>query len=134
MFNDMLFAISIVALSQFAIYYWRAVLAGVAAQPVSDRVLTAAHVENGRLTSAHFETLAGLHDLTPDLFPNRSGLGLVRLYFRMVESLNSLVGNRMPAVAAWSERERVICARYAAVQVGRRLQANLELAASLRSC
>ena len=31
-------------------------------------------------------------------------------------------------------RERVICARYAAVQVGRRLQANLDLAASLRSC
>jgi hypothetical protein len=134
MFNAMLFAISIVALSQFAIYYWRAVLAGVAAQPVSDRVLTAAHVENGRLTSKHFETLAGLHDLTPDLFPNRGGLGLVRFYFRAVEALNSVVGSRMPAVAAWSERERVICARYAAVQVGRRLQANLELAASLRSC
>jgi hypothetical protein len=134
MFSAMLFAISIVALSQFALYYGRAVLAGVAALPVSDRVLTAARVENGRLTSDHFETLAGLHDLTPDLFPNRSGLGLVRLYFRLVESLNSLVGSRMPAIAAWSERERVICARYAAVQVGRRLQANLELAASLRSC
>jgi len=40
----------------------------------------------------------------------------------------------MPALAAWSEQERAICARYAAVQVGRRLQANLELAASLRSC
>jgi hypothetical protein len=61
-------------------------------------------------------------------------LGLVRFYFRAVEALNSIVGSRMPAVAAWSERERVICARYAAVQVGRRLQANLELAASLRSC
>jgi len=31
MFNAMLFAISIVALSQFAIYYWLAVLAAVAA-------------------------------------------------------------------------------------------------------
>jgi len=28
----------------------------------------------------------------------------------------------------------VICARYAAVQVDRRLQANLDLAESLRSC
>jgi hypothetical protein len=134
MFAAMLFAISIVALAQFGLYYWRAVLSGVAAQPVSDRVLSAARVENGRVTQQHFETLAGLHDLTPDLYPNSSGLGLVRLYFRVAEGLDALVGNRIPAVAAWSIRERVICARYAAVQVDRRLQANLQLAASLRSC
>ncbi len=54
MFSLMLLAISIIALSQFALYYWRAVLAGVAAQPVSDRVLVAAQVENGRLTPQHF--------------------------------------------------------------------------------
>ena len=129
MFSAMLFAISIAALSQFAIYYWRAVLAGVAALPVSDRVLAAAHVEDGRLLPQHFETLAGLHDVTPDLQPNSSGLGLVRVYYRLVQGLGML-----PALTAWSERERVICARYAAVQVGRRLQANLDLVASLRSC
>lgn len=134
MFSAMLFTISIVALSQFALYYWRAVLAGVAAQPVSERVLAAAQVEDGRLTPQHFATLAGLHDLTPDLQPNRGGLGLVRVYYRVVESLDTMLGKHLPALAAWSERERVICARYAAVQVGRRLQANLELAASLRSC
>ena len=125
----MLFTISVVAFSQFALYYWRAVLAGVATQPVSDRVLAAAHVENGRLLPQHFETLAGLHDLTPDLQPNQTGLGLVRVYYRLVQGLGML-----PALAAWSERERVVCARYAAVQVGRRLRANLELAAALRSC
>ncbi|HEY6263730.1 MAG TPA: hypothetical protein VIW93_02905 [Candidatus Acidoferrum sp.] len=134
MFATMLFAISIVALAQFGLYYWRAVLAGVAAQPVSDRVLSAARVENGRVAPEHFETLAGLHDLTPDLFPNRGGLGLVRLYYRVVQSLDAVAGARIPAVAAWSLHERVICARYAAVQVDRRLQANLQLAASLRSC
>ncbi len=134
MFSAMLFLISIVALSQFALYYWRAVLAGVAAQPVSDRVLVAAQVENGQLTPQHFRTLAGLHDLTPDLYPNCGGLGLVRLYYRLIEGLDSIVGNKIPAIAAWSERERGICARYAAVQVDRRLQANLDLLASLRSC
>lgn len=129
MFAAMLFAISIVALSQFALYYCRAVLAGVAALPVSDRVLDAAHVENGRFLPQHFETLAELHNLTPDLQPKQSGLGLVRVYYRLLQGLGVL-----PMLAAWSERERVVCARYAAVQVGRRLQANLELAASLRSC
>ena len=130
MFSAMLLAISIVALSQFALYYWRAVLAGVASQPVSERVLAAAQVQDGRLSPEHFETLAGLHELTPDLQPHRGGLGLVRVYYRIVRAL----GRHLPGLAAWSERERVICARYAAVKVGLRLQANLELAAALRSC
>ena len=134
MFSAMLLSISIVALSQFALYYWRAVLAGVAAQPVSDRVLVAAQVENGRLKPQDFQTLAGLHDLTPDLHPNRSGLGLVRLYYGVIKGLDAFLGERIPSFAVWSEHERIICARYAAVQVDRRLQANLDLAASLRSC
>jgi len=130
----MLLAITIVALSQFGLYYWRAVLAGMAAQPVSDRVLLAAHLEGGRMKGQDFKRLAGLHDLTPDLRPNGSGLTLVRAYYRMIEGLAVLSGLRMPAVAEWCERERVICARVAAVQIDRRLQANLELAAALRSC
>jgi len=105
MFSAMLLAISIVALSQFALYYWRAVLAGVAAQPVSDRVLVAAQVENGRLMPEHFETLAGLHDLTPDLFPNGSGLGLVRLYYRVIEGLDAFLGQRI-SCAGGLERAR----------------------------
>jgi hypothetical protein len=134
MFATMLLTISIVALSQFALYYWRAILAGVAAQPISDRVLIAARADHGRFTASDFGTLAGLHDLTPELYPNRGGLGFVRLYFHAIEAFGSLVGARVPVVAAWSERERATCARYAAVRIDRRLQANLALAASLRSC
>ena len=134
MFSVMLFAISIVALAQFALYYWRAVLAGVASQPVSDRVLAAARVETGGLTGRDFERLVGLHDLTPDLNPDRGGLGLVRLYYRVIDGFNALASSRIPALATWIEQERTICARYAAVQIDRRLQANLALAASLRSC
>ena len=133
MFSAMLFAVSVVALGQFAVYYWRAVLAGVAAQPVSDQILAAANVEDGHLTSRHFDTLAGLHELTPDLIPNRPGLGLVRFYHCLVEGLNSIAGAKIPSIAAWSEREGILCARYVAVQMDRRLRANLELAASLRS-
>ncbi len=72
--------------------------------------------------------------MTPDLYPNRGGLSLVRAYYRVIEGLDALVGKKIPAFTAWSESERVICARYAAVLVDRRLQANLDLAASLRSC
>lgn len=133
MFSAMLLTFSIVALSQFALYYWRAVLAGVAAQPVSDRVLAAANVDHRRLTADDFGTLAGLHDLTPALIPSKSGLGAVRLYHSLMEGIGILSGRYLPSVASWTERERVICARFAAVQIDRRLQANLALAASLRS-
>src|SRR5690348_11227561 len=126
MFAAMLFAISIVALSQFALYYWRAVLAGVAAQTVSGRVLAAANLEAHRLKGQDFEKLAGLHELTPELRPSGGGLTLVRAYYHIVEGLAALSGARMPALAEWCESERVICARYAAVQIDLRLQANLE--------
>jgi|HubBroStandDraft_6_1064221.scaffolds.fasta_scaffold221355_2 hypothetical protein len=135
MFAAMLLAISVVALSQFALYYWRAILAGVAAQPVSDRVLAAANLEVEGMKGRDFEKLSGLHELTPELGPSGGGgLTLVRAYYRIVAGLGALSGVRMPAVAEWCERERVICARYAAVQMDRRLQVNLALVAALRSC
>ena len=134
MLAAMLFAISIVALTQFAAYYWRAMLAGAAAQPVSDRVLAAAGAQNGQLTGDDFPALVGLHELTPELRSTGSGLNLVRAYYSLVDGIKSVAGSSMPAVSAWSQRELAVCARYAAVQIDRRLQANLELAESLRSC
>src|SRR2546423_5868053 len=133
MFSAMLFSISIVALSQFALSYWRAMWAGAAAQPVSDRTLAAAHVENGHVTGEDFATLVRLHELTPELHNSSNSLGLVRLYYWFVDSIGSIAATRMPAITAWSHRELAICAQYAAVQVDRRLQANLELASSMRS-
>jgi hypothetical protein len=134
MFAAMLLAISTVALTQFAIYYWRAVLSGVASQTVSARVLDSIRAPGGRLAGAHFPVLAELHDLTPELQDSQGGLALVRAYYTVVHAADRLFGRRFPEFANWSERERVICARYAAVQIDRRLQANLALSASLRSC
>lgn len=134
MFAAMLLAISIVALTQFAAYYWRAILAGVAAQPVSERVLEAANLGGSTMQGRDFEKLAGLHDLTPDLQPGNDGLMSVRVYYRALGWLAALSGTRLTSLSAWCEEERVLCARYAAVQVDRRLQANLALAEALRSC
>ena len=134
MFAAMLFAISIVALSQFALYYWRAVLTAVAGQPVSENVLAAASIENRRVTGNDFETLAGLHELTLNLTPVSRSLGLVRSYFRIVDAMSAVAGKRMPALAAWCDQELTTCAQYAAVQIEYRLRSNLELAASMRSC
>ena len=134
MFAAMLFAVSIVALSQFALFYWRAMLAGAAELPVSERVFAAVNAEDGQLTGRDFAALVKLHDLTPDLNPGGSGMGLVRLYYSVVAGIGALLGGRLPAIAAWSQQEAFVCTRYAAVVVDRRLQANLALAASIRSC
>jgi len=105
MLAAMLFAISIVALTQFAAYYWRAMLAGTAAQPVSERVLLAAGSQNGLLTGEDFPALVGIHELTPELGPGGNGLSLVRVYYRLVDAVASLAGSSMPGVGAWTQRE-----------------------------
>jgi hypothetical protein len=134
MFSAILLAISSVALAQFALYYWRAVLTGVAAQPIPSEILEAAHVEESNLCGADFEKLASLLTLTPELKRSSVGLGLVPSYFKIVGKISEVFGQISPALVSWSEHERVLCARYAAVQVGRRLEANLAQAATMRSC
>jgi hypothetical protein len=133
MFSILLLAIAVVALGQFALYYWRAVLAGVAAQPVSSRVFEAAHVAEPSLTGNDFHKLVSLHRLTPKLRTGDSGLGVVRAYYAVMSQMEALFGKLSPALMNWSERERVLCTRYAAVQIDRRLQSNLAQAASFNS-
>jgi hypothetical protein len=134
MFAAILLSISVVALSQFALYYWRAVLAAVAGQAVSYGVLAAARVDNRMVTGEDFDTFATLHELTPTLDPRGGGLGFVKTYYSIVDKLSSLVGDRMPAFATWCEQERATCARFAAVQIDLRLQMNMEAAEAYRSC
>jgi hypothetical protein len=134
MFAAMLFSIAMVALFQFALYYWRAVLAGVASQPISSRILEAANVEEQQLSGDHFPKLAGLYALTPELRSPSGGLGFVGLYYHLTLRFGRACGRFAPSALNWSEREQLLCARYAAVQIGRRLEANLAQAASMRSC
>src|ERR1700751_1379500 len=134
MFSALIFLVSIAALAQFGVFYWRAIIAGIAAGPVSEQVLAAANVGARTLTGQDYRSLAQLHGLTPELCAKSSGLGLVPLYFKLIKGIGILASGRAAALAAWAESERLLCARYAAVQIGRRLQANMQLAASMRSC
>jgi hypothetical protein len=134
MFSAMFFAISIVALMQFGLYYWRAVLTSVAAQPIPADILEAVQVEESNLTGSDFEKLASVLALTPELKHSRANLGFVPLYYKLVGRVAELFGNIAPALTSWSEQERLLCARYAAVQIGQRLEANLAQAVSIRSC
>src|SRR5215469_10608303 len=115
MFSAMLFAITLVAMGQFALYYWRAVFTGVASLPISSRVLEAAQVEETSMCGNDFAKLISLHSLTPELKAGRSGLGMVRAYYQVIRRAESLFGGLSPVVASWAEKERLLCARFAAV-------------------
>ena len=44
MIAAILFTVSIVAFAQFGLYYWRAMISGVASQAISDRIRVAAGI------------------------------------------------------------------------------------------
>ncbi len=129
MIAAILFTVSVAAFAQFALYYWRALVAGVAAQPISDRVQVAAGLAH-EVSGGDFNAILSLHDVAPGLKGDQGGLRVVRVYYRAMEFLRGL---HMPSLAAWSEREMLTCSRYVAVLLDQRLERNLACAAEVRS-
>jgi hypothetical protein len=134
MIAAMLLVISVVAMVQFAVYYWRSLLAGVAAEPLSERVREAAGLDSASVGPSDFVSFLQLNKVTPGLRDGSKGLWAVRTYYRAMETLDRLAGVKHPALAAWTEREMATCSRYVAVLVGQRLERNLVCAAEIRSC
>ncbi len=120
-------------MGQFALYYWRAVFTGMASLPISSRVLEAAQVREESLCGNDFEKFASLLTLTPELKETKSGLGMVRAYYAVVKSAEAMLASFSPMMAGWAEKERMLCARIAAIHIDRRLEANMLQAASIRS-
>jgi hypothetical protein len=133
MFSAALLSIAVVAMGQFALYYWRAVFTGMASLPISSRVLEAAQVQEESLCGNDFEKFASLLTLTPELKESKGGLGMVRAYYAVVKRTQTMLASFSPMMAGWAEKERMLCARIAAVHIDRRLEANMLQAASIRS-
>ena len=120
-------------MGQFAVYYWRAVFTGMASLPISSQVLEAARVQEESICGNDFEKFASLLTFTPELKETKSGLGMVRAYYAVIQRAETLFAKFSPMMAGWAEKERALCARIAAITVDRRLEANLIQAASIRS-
>src|SRR2546427_13223369 len=99
MFPAMLLAVSVVALIQFTVYYWRAIVAGVAAKPLSNLILTAAGLTDESLGSADFEAILNGHELTPCLKTGQGRLPAGRAHYRVAPAL----GRVLPRLAARTE-------------------------------
>ena len=110
MFAAMIFTIAMLALCQFALFYWRAVVSGVASLPVSDRVLEAAHLDSGEFCGADFERLASLHGMTPELDGGNSKLGLIKVYYGAEGFWHRIRKNITGNKQLDGTRKRAVCA------------------------
>ena len=128
MIAAILFTVSVAALVQFALYYWRAIIAGIAAQPISERIRVAAGITAPQIAAGDFRSIVSLHDLSPDLRGPNGGFRGVKAYYSVVEKLGKLI----PAMRSWANIEMLTCSRYVAVLVDQHLERNMVCAAQVR--
>lgn len=129
MSSALILTISVIGAMHFGITYWRSLIAGMAAQPLSDRFAAFSGLEKASVDGGDFSALLSLHRLTPDLKRQPSSLTALRTYYAAASTLTKL-----PALNQWAQEEMGKCARYVAVLVDQRLSANLNTAAEIRSC
>jgi hypothetical protein len=128
MIGAIIFTVSVVAGGQFAALYWRAMIRGVAAQPISDRIRVATRITDRAVAAGDFRSILGVYDMAPDLCGPGNTLSTIRSYYWIVEKLGALA----PAFKSWAEGEMTTCSRYAAVVVDQHLERNMACAAEMR--
>lgn len=128
MIAAILFTVSMVALVQFGVYYWRATIAGVASHAISDRIRVAAGIASTVVGARDFYSILIIKDLTPELRGSNGSFMAIRAYYSIIEKLGSIV----PAMANWSKAEMATCSRYVAVLMDQHMERNLATAAQMR--
>jgi len=128
MIAAILLCVSIVALGQFGLYYWRVTIANISGQQVSDRVRIAAGITTASAGSRDFRAILNVLELAPTLQGDGGVCRGVRAYYSVLEKIGQLV----PAVTEWAQAEMDMCSRYAAVVVDQHLDRNMDCAVKLR--
>jgi hypothetical protein len=128
MIPAVILVISVVAFSQFGLYYWRATISGIAAQAISERIRVAAGITHDGIAAQDFRSILILKDLSPDLRGPNGNFTAIRAYYAVVEKLGSIV----PAMANWANSEMATCSRYVAVLMDQHLERNMAYAAQAR--
>jgi len=116
--------ISIAALSQFAMSYWRSILSGAAAHAISEQVLDAAGIERRPVNGEDFGELTRIHSHAAG---DSASVGFVRVYYGAVRATRSLAAPHASSIVGWAEREMSLCSQYVGLLIDRRLQVNLDL-------
>jgi hypothetical protein len=119
---------SIIGGAQFFIGYWRAMIASMAEQPLSEKFFVAAGLKNAAIRAEDFASLLSLNRLMPDVKTAPNSTGRLSAYYSAVKMLSGL-----PGIGGWAQNEMAVCTRCLAVVVDQRLLQNLACAAESRS-
>jgi len=117
-----------VACGQFALYYWRATIGGLARRSISDRVRIAAGISNPSIGPSDFRAILIINKLSPDLRGPGASFRALRAYYAGIEKLGRLI----PSARSWAEGEMATCSRYVAVLMDRHLEQNVACSAQIR--
>lgn len=129
----MILGLSLAALAQFVVFYYRAVLATVASQPLSGHVQQVDGFPTRPLRAADFPGLVTLQNICPQVGPEARSLKIARLYFRVLAAVKGSINGAFPALSRWADREQTLCAQFAAVLLDQRLARTAAAAAQMRS-
>jgi hypothetical protein len=131
MVSALILVFALAALVNFALSYARALMLTIASEPISDRLQEAFGKASTPL--GDFDAVLAISEICPELRPQDRSIGLVRMYYGVLEGLKSVLGRALPSFSLWADHEMESCTRYVAVVVDRRLRSNFAAAASVRS-
>jgi hypothetical protein len=120
-------------LAQFVVFFWRANMLAVAAEPLSESMTAAQRTFSGTLNLGDFDSVTAMSQICPGVTLSPAKLWPVRAYYQAVRAI-SLLSAAMPQANSWARREMACCTRYVAVSMDRCLQSNQAYVAALRSC
>jgi hypothetical protein len=130
----LILVISAAMMAQFAIFFWRANMVRVAAQPVSDRFQLAGATFSNALNQNGFSAITAMSDMCPGMDPSSSvSLWPVRAYYTAVRLAATLSDAILPSGNGWAQHEMAACTRYVAVSMDARLKSNQAYLAEIRS-
>lgn len=131
MYSALILVISVVALLHFSVWYWRALMAGVACEDLSEQMRDL--TSGGSVGPDDFFALVCMRKMCPDLAHKGKRIGLVSAYYRALSLLRSTLGAIVPSVTGWANREMATCSRYVAVVTDQRLRGNQAQLAQIHS-
>jgi hypothetical protein len=133
MFAAFILMLSLAALGQFVVFYYRAILVSVAAYPLTGYVQQIQGFPDRPLRSEDFPVLLQLQQICPQVGPDARSLRIARIYYRVLTAGKRVINGFVPMLYSWVEREQTLCAQFAAVLLDQRLARTAAEAAQVRS-
>jgi hypothetical protein len=128
--------ISIAALTQFAMFAWRAsLLRAVSEQYVNEADASLQPYPNRLRSTSFAEVKAVYRDLCPELkMSPTTNLRAVSIYYAVINLVGRVGSSILPAEGfSWTQREMALCTQYAKVRLSQRLERNISIVNQARS-